>query len=286
MILNRQYFKIAGRCVLERLVIKTPLRYSGVFPNEACFLFIKSGNVLLAAPTENLTIAATGGILLNCGNYFADLVQQSSGEMMELIAVHFYPDMLSEMYQHAFPSTLPKTGFQTQLEPVRKSNVLTSFFDGLSVYFENPSLATPDLLILKIKELLLLLFQTSGEASLTALFGRLFTPREVSIKTVVDAHRLSNLTITELATLCGLSLSSFKRAFQKLFNETPANYMKAQKLKEAQKLLRISTHTISEICFQVGFNEVSHFTKSFKKQFGFTPFEYRRRAVLALHEQI
>ena len=284
MILNRQYFEIAGQCVLEKIVVKAPLRYSAVLPNEACFLYIKSGNVLLSAPTENATIPAAGSILLNCGNYFADLVQQTPGGVMEVIAVHFYPGMLKEMYKHEFPSAFKKANIQTHIAPIQRSQIITSFVDGLNIYFENPSLATPDLLQLKIKELILLLVHTNNILSFTGLFGQLFTPREVALKDVVKAHLLSNLTIAELAKLSGLSLSSFKREFHKLFDETPANYIKAQKLKEARRLLRISTHTISEICFLVGFNDLSHFTKSFKKQFGVAPFEYRRSTGVALHE--
>ena len=83
--------------------------------------------------------------------------------------------------------------------------------------------------------------------------------------------------LAELATLSGQSLSSFKREFQKIYNDTPANFIRTKRLQEAQKLLQISTLSISEIGYQVGFKDLSHFSKVFKKHIGISPAEYRAR---------
>jgi len=48
-----------------------------------------------------------------------------------------------------------------------------------------------------------------------------------------------------------------------------------QRLINAKKLLETTTYSIAEICFAIGYNDVTSFTKLFKKYFSLTPFVYR-----------
>lgn len=275
MILSRQHFDIAGKPVIEKLVVKTPMRYGGLFPNEACFLHFKSGDVLLSSSEGATTITPFESVLLNCGNYFADLVQ-ASNSTMEIVAVHLYPDLLKEIYKNEHPPSFEKVSASASYG-IQNTPVVSHFIDSLAVYFENPVLVSRELITLKIKELILLLLQSNQALSISDLFHRLFTIREVNMKATVQAHLFSNLSVAELATLSGLSLSSFKREFQKLFNDTPASYIKTKRIAEAQKLLQLSSLSVSEICYQLGFSDVSNFTKIFKAHVGFSPMVFRNK---------
>jgi AraC-like DNA-binding protein len=277
MISNRQHFDIRDRCIIEKLIIRTPMRYTRIFPNEACFLHFKSGQLTLSSATNKTRITASESLLLNCGNHFADLVQPLSSGIMEVVAFHLYPDFLKEIYQTEIPPSLKPGYIKMDSKRIENTLFITQFVYGLDIYFENPALVTTELLILKIRELILLLLQTDKASTIADLFGQLFTPREVNLKDIVQTHLYSDMSIAELAILAGQSLSSFKREFQKNYNDTPANYIRTKRLNEAQKLLQISTLSISEICYQVGFNDLSHFSKVFKKGIGISPIEYRHK---------
>jgi AraC-like DNA-binding protein len=277
MILNRKHFDIDNRCVIEKVIVSTPLRYRRIFPNEACFLHFKSGQIMLSSATDKTTITASESVLLNCGNHFADLVHPSTGETMEVVAVHLYPDLLKEIYHAEIPPSLKPNYIKSHSKRIENTLFITQFVDGLNIYFENPTLVTTELLILKLKELILLLLQSDKAATIADLFAQLFSPREVKLKDVVQTHLFSDFTIAELATLSGQSLSSFKREFQKIYNDTPANFIRTKRLQEAQKLLRISTLSVGEIGYQVGYNDISHFSKVFKKHVGISPAECRAR---------
>ena len=147
--------------------------------------------------------------------------------------------------------------------------------ESLYFYFDNPGLVSDELLELKVKELILLLVQTKNAESLVSLFSDLFTPRSISLKEVVNNHLFSNLSIEDLAGLSNLSVSTFNRTFQNLFNDTPANYIKRKRLERATELLSISSLTISEIAFQTCFTDVAHFSRSFKAIHQCSPTEYR-----------
>ena len=230
---------------------------------------------MLSSATDKTKITASESVLLNCGNHFADLVHPSSGETMEVVAVHLYPDLLKEIYHTEIPPSLKPNYIKSHSKRIENTLFITQFVHGLNIYFENPALVTTELLILKLKELILLLLQSDKAATIADLFAQLFSPREVKLKDIVQTHLFSDFTIAELATLSGQSLSSFKREFQKFYNDTPANYIRTKRLQEAQKLLQISTLSISEIGYQVGYNDISHFSKVFKKHIGISPAECR-----------
>jgi len=59
MILNRQHFDINNRCVIEKVTVRTPMRYIRIFPNEACFLHFKRGQLNLASATGKTQIEIT-----------------------------------------------------------------------------------------------------------------------------------------------------------------------------------------------------------------------------------
>ncbi len=93
---------------------------------------------------------------------------------------------------------------------------------------------------------------------------------------VIQTQLFSNFSVGELAALAGLSISSFKRKFQLLFNDTPANFMKEKKLDKAESLLKYSDYSVSEICFQIGFSDISHFSRAFKKRNKLSPLAFRK----------
>jgi len=117
--------------------------------------------------------------------------------------------------------------------------------------------------------------QSDNYETIAELISNLFSPRQANLKDIIQNHLFSNLSVTELAKLANLSLSSFKREFQDIYNDTPANYLRTKKIEKAMDLLTQSDYSVSEICFQIGFNEPSHFTKVFKKHTKLSPLFFR-----------
>lgn len=280
MIIDRKQFDLKNRCVIEKLHIKTPFRYGAIFQNEACFLFIKDGKSILNSSTEKLNLYVSESVLLKCGNYFADLIQKSEHKNCEIIAVHLHKDNLKELYKDEVPNFIKSKENRPFAQKIEKQDIIIHFIDSLEFYFQNPTLVSDELLKLKIKELILLLLQTKNADNIISLFSHLFTPRQANFKEIIQAHLFSNITIPELAVLAGRSVSTFKRDFESYFNDTPANYLKEQKLLKANELLVSTDYSVSEICYEVGFSDTSHFTKLFKLKYNTTPSEFRKHGVL------
>lgn len=128
----------------------------------------------------------------------------------------------------------------------------------------------------KLEDVLLLLLEDQG----ADVFG-FFAPAGISapqlrLKQVVEAHWMADLSWQELAFLCHMSLSTFKRHFQAVYGRSPGQWLHERRLHLAAHLLKVERKRASEIYLDVGFSTVSAFTQSFKSYFGMTPKVYQQ----------
>ncbi|WP_135556807.1 helix-turn-helix domain-containing protein [Paenibacillus cymbidii] len=86
-----------------------------------------------------------------------------------------------------------------------------------------------------------------------------------------------DVRIAELARLCGLSESSFRRSFHAAYGASPKQYQQRLRLSEAKWLLRSHEGTLQEIGALVGFSSVHAFSAWFQHNEGVPPSEWRKR---------
>ncbi|ANQ49869.1 helix-turn-helix transcriptional regulator [Flammeovirga sp. MY04] len=268
-------FEYNGRTLIEKAIIKVPFTKERVFQNEGCFIYMKDASIKLHSPQDNLEVKKKEAVLLKCDTYFLEFLGEQNQGTVEVIAVHLYPELLKKLYINELPKIIEKTVSNPPTKLIEDETIISRFIDSLDFYFTNPSLVNEDLLELKIKELILLLIQTNNVTSVLELIHDLYSPRTVQLKNVIELHTFSNLTLEELAKLCHLSLSSFKREFQKVFNETPSKYFTTQRINKAKELLSKTDLPINEIAYEIGYNDPLYFTRIFKKREGVSPSQFR-----------
>ncbi len=81
--------------------------------------------------------------------------------------------------------------------------------------------------------------------------------------------------LTDLARAVGLSPSRLGHLFKAGTGTSPAAYRRAVCLKRAAEMLVLSTRSVKEIAFVLGFRSVSHFIRDFKHAYGVAPRQYR-----------
>ena len=84
------------------------------------------------------------------------------------------------------------------------------------------------------------------------------------------------LRMQDLAHDVGLSISTFERQFEKHIGLSPRDYLFKKRISHAAALLA-QGHTVKETCDACGFPDYAHFIATFKKTFGVTPLQYRKR---------
>ena len=84
---------------------------------------------------------------------------------------------------------------------------------------------------------------------------------------------MNDISMEEIANYTGRSLSTFKRDFKKCSTLSPREWLIRRRLEAARELIRKGGRKVSDICFEVGFKNLSHFSKIYKETYGIPPTE-------------
>jgi two-component system response regulator YesN len=93
----------------------------------------------------------------------------------------------------------------------------------------------------------------------------------------IDANYDKPITLAEVAEASCLSVSRLAHLFKEQMGITIIDYLTSVRIERAKQLLLSTEQNCTEICFQVGYNNQSYFTRTFKEQAGMTPREFRVR---------
>lgn len=278
MIVDHKKYDLFGKTLVQKVVIKSPFQFTFPTTDNACFLYMLEGGTQYQVDDEQISIPCKHSLFLNCINSRKKIGNSSSSVTNEIVIVNFHPDILKRIYDREMPLLLQapqKLVSNKSTEIINNDYLIQKYIEGLLFYFENPSLINEDILILKLKEIILLLSQTPNAEAIQVILSQLFSPATYTFRQIIEANLFSQFTIEELAQQNNLSLSSFKREFAKLYNDTPANYIKTKRLEKAAELLLVSGERITDIAFECGFNDLTSFTKSFHDKYNVTPTKYR-----------
>lgn len=93
----------------------------------------------------------------------------------------------------------------------------------------------------------------------------------------IEQHLYQKLAQAEVAAQCGITSFQLSRLFRKLTGNTFQGYLLERRIDEAKRLLANPRTSITDVCFSVGFRDLSYFTRTFQKHVGHTPTHYRQR---------
>jgi len=278
MIIKRKQYELFGKIIFEKVIIEAPFKIPNPMPDEACFLYMVEGEINYKTEKQSISIPVNEAVLLKCGNYFSQIKNSKTFKNHQIVIVHFHPEILKKIYD----TNLPKIFLQPinidksiDLSNISNDFLIQKYIESLLFYFDNPLLTNEDLLVLKLKEIILLLCQTKNAPVIQQILSQLFSPTSFTFKQIIENNLFYHLTTNELAEIANLSLSSFKREFRKNYNDTPANYIRNKKLEKAAELLLISKERITDIAFDCGFNDLANFSTLFHDKFHFTPSSFR-----------
>ncbi len=105
----------------------------------------------------------------------------------------------------------------------------------------------------------------------------------------MQCHLSERISLDGLARVCSLSPSHLCRIFRQLTNTTPMQFLTDMRLQEADALLKKSDKSVAQIAYAVGFADAEYLSRRFKRQFGITPLEVKKKHVgnpysLSLHK--
>ncbi|MFK8076250.1 MAG: AraC family transcriptional regulator [Granulosicoccus sp.] len=135
-------------------------------------------------------------------------------------------------------------------------------------------------------ELLALLTRSKEAKTLAssqfALLNRRGTKHDIEMLelalTYMQDNFISNPNLSEVSSLVGMSDTKFSRFFKKQTGNTYTNHLTTLRLWAAKRQLRETDTSITRICFESGFSNISNFNRTFLKNTGMRPLAYRKAA--------
>lgn len=278
MIIDHKKYDLFGKSMVQNIRIKAPFTFDFPITDNACFLYMLQGEMQYHRDEDRVNIPHKHALFLNCVQASKTISNLNAGSVNEIMIVNFHPDILKRVYDREMPFILQASERMVSNKSVEVLNnnfLIEKYIEGLLFYFQHPVLVNDDILVLKLKEIILLLAQTPNARAVQTIFTQLFSPTTYTFKQIIEANLFAQLSIDALARLNNLSVSSFKREFARHYNDTPANYIKTKRLEKAAEMLLLSTERIKDIAFSCGFNDLANFNKSFREKYQCTPGEFR-----------
>lgn len=97
-----------------------------------------------------------------------------------------------------------------------------------------------------------------------------------NVKEQILLHLESPPSIKELAIFANMSPTKLKRLFKQIFGNSIFSYYQGFRMKEAARLLKEGKMSVSEVGYQMGFSNLSHFSKTFNEHIGMKPKQYTK----------
>lgn len=156
-----------------------------------------------------------------------------------------------------------------QAIPFKHSPVLLGLMKSIEVYITGQVQLNRSLMRMKTYEALHALIQERPE--LVHIFNDFSEPARADLVEFMEHNYVQNLSLDDFAKLSGRSLSTFNREFRKLFRMSPHKWIRSRRLNLARKLMESAGLAPSEVYLEVGFQDLAHFSRSFKSEFGVNP---------------
>lgn len=243
------------------------------FIPEHFFLFLAKGT-MHGYDGNKHHVLKSGEYCVVRKNHLARYNKQKENNEFEKVFIIFDEKFLKS-FQEKHKSRPTKFSSKEAFVHVEQNELIPNFVRSLMPYYNRAGKIDGTFADLKREELLLILLKLQPE--LSGVFFDFGKPEKLNLEAFMNKNFKFNVSIQRFAYLTGRSLSAFKRDFKETFNDTPNHWLKERRLQEAHFLIDKKNKKSSEIYLELGFEDLSHFSFAFKKQFGQTPTELADR---------
>lgn len=217
-----------------------------------------------------------GGLLKKCA-FLQELPSDYSG--WDTLVFYVKDDYLRSVFDEFRPylslSDLPEPN-KEMVEMFDIDEQIRSCYSSFLPYFGNSKRLPESVLENKFKELLFNIFSNPENKHILAYILRIVDRYQTPIWEVMEENYMYDLKIQDFANLANRSLSTFKRDFKKHYNTTPGKWLTNRRLQRAKAFLETTDKSISQVVYECGFENASHFSRIFKNKFNISPSTFQK----------
>lgn len=275
-----QLLFVEFKCLVEEI------RF-GMWSDANYFVFVTNGKKMWKTHRGEYIVETGDALFVKKG---ANIAHQFHSEDYCALMIFMPDDFIKKFmlkYSDFFDETTEhKKDDSDGVLRIEMNDFLWSYVKSLEAYFSMPDNPDQKLICLKFEELLLSMFTQSEHSKIASYLNSIHSSKYSQLADIMNENYTYNLKLEDYATLCNMSLSTFKRTFNSVFKEPPAKWLNKQKVQRASTILKTTNTSISQIALDCGFEDPSHFTKVFKRFHLQTPLAYRSSTTKKLTEEV
>ncbi len=258
-------------CMLEELK-------SGYWTSCNYLIYIFTGKKVWRSLDKPFLGQPGDALFLKKGAYVAE--QFFEEEFCSLV-IFLSDDFIRNAMQQHDLRTLGKS-VDVHKESIFKLHVdpsLQSYFHSVWSYFPQQRPPAKSLLKVKFEEFIINIMSNTHNTDLASYFEDIRFNTKTSVRDIMEANFAYNMNLEDFAKLTGRSLSSFHRDFKKEYQTSPSKWLTQRRLDHSKMLLETTDKNVSEIAFDSGFENPSHFIRVFKSKFRTTPLKFKQTVI-------
>jgi len=239
------------------------------FASSHTIVLITAGAMEITDTKHKLRLESNELCFIRKNSLIKYLKHPAENKPFSSIAIYIPQPLLMEFAREHGYSGQPAYGLKP-FQKLQGGSLLLNYMKGLIPYqevFKQES--SRALLSIKVKEAILTLLMENPELK-DVLFD-LSEPEKIDLESFMIQNYHFNVDLKHFAHLTGRSLSTFKRDFESIFKMPPRRWLMQKRLEQAYYLIKKKRKSASKVYLELGFEDLSHFSYAFKKQFGISP---------------
>jgi AraC-like DNA-binding protein len=243
------------------------------------FSFLQVGKKQVHFADTSIAVNKEQSLLIKKGNsLWTELLDND----IYYCKLFFFSEKKLQDFLNKHTENIPPNKDEIPYFVIENDAYISSYLNTLSTISTETSGFMENLLSVKFEEIMLYLINKYGNKF--ELYLHSLISKETSLfQNVIERNVNSNLKLEEIAFLCNMSLSTFKRHFKSEYNIAPGKWLQDKRLQKAKETLQEGNLNPSDIYLDFGYNNLSNFSIAFKNKFGISPKEIQQHPKNALH---
>ncbi|MCT3805556.1 helix-turn-helix transcriptional regulator [Elizabethkingia anophelis] len=241
--------------------------------NQNAFSFLIDRSKEVVFDNSSLSIDNSKFILMRSGHCL--MTERLSDLKNYRSILFFFSDIALSKFIRSIELNKAEPSKHSSVHAFEYNEFITRFISSLSDISKLSDKVRSKLLEFKFHEIMLYLTELHGTDFIQSLIVNSNDATRKFIHTI-ESNQLNKLSLKELAFLCNMSVSTFKREFEKHYTESPVKWFQNKRLEYARHLLNNTKKSPSEIYFEVGYENLSSFIQAYKLKYGTTPKHHQK----------
>lgn len=244
--------------------------HNEVMVSDSVIVYIVRGTKVVNSNNTTTTIAKNQLFMAPKGHYIMSEYLPEEGAF-ESIMLFFNEEQVLDIITAISKSIKIEQKFEHEISAVNCSSQIIHFFESLKLIYStrDRNRFTKELINVKISELIYLLLSDNETRNQTIHFlYHTISKQHIEISKVIKENLYSNISLTALARMCNMSVSTFKRQFEQEYKTSPMQWIMDKKLEKAHMLIKTTSMQYSEIAYACGFKSYVTFSRRIKSKYG------------------